>query len=198
MSHRFASGPVASPLAVTILVLPGSSLMSLAATVEPWRALNRLSPELRADWRLVSLDGGPVLLSSGMPFAVQGPLGPDLSGDLLAIIGGIDALEHARPALGMLRGLVRRFARVAGIESGAWVLGGLGLLEGRRATAHWEDHEEFLLRHPGVDVRPDRWVADGPVLTAGGGLARPRPDAASDPRALGTGGGSRGGQRLCL
>jgi transcriptional regulator GlxA family with amidase domain len=164
MSNRFASGA----FSVTILVLPGSSLMCVASVAEPWRALGRVRPEAGAAWRIVSLDGGPVQLSSGMAFAVQGALAADLSGDLLAVIGGIDALEHARPALGVLRALGRRFGRVAGIESGAWVLGGLGLLEGRRATAHWEDHEDFLQRHPGVDVRPDRWVADGRVLTAGG------------------------------
>ena len=43
-----------------------------------------------------------------------------------------------------------------------------GLLEGRAATTHWEDMEDFVAAFPGVDVRPDRYVIDGPVFTSGG------------------------------
>ena len=43
-----------------------------------------------------------------------------------------------------------------------------GLLEGRSATTHWEDMEDFSSAFPGVDVRPDRYVIDGPVFTSGG------------------------------
>ena len=61
-----------------------------------------------------------------------------------------------------------RFAAVAGIESGAWVLGAAGMLAGRRATTHWEDLEEFAARHPEATVVADRYVIDGRVVTAGG------------------------------
>src|SRR3546814_7536953 len=43
-----------------------------------------------------------------------------------------------------------------------------GLLNGCRATTHWEDLEEFAARFPDVDVRPDRFVIDGPRFTTGG------------------------------
>ncbi len=66
----------------------------------------------------------------------------------------------------------RRAARAAravgGIEAGTWLLGRAGLLEGRAATTHWEDLEDFAASFPGTDVRPDRYVIDGPVFTAGG------------------------------
>jgi transcriptional regulator GlxA family with amidase domain len=42
------------------------------------------------------------------------------------------------------------------------------LLEGRAATTHWEDMEDFAAAFPGTDVRPDRYVIDGPVFTSGG------------------------------
>jgi transcriptional regulator GlxA family with amidase domain len=91
------------------------------------------------------------------------------SGDLLVVVAGFDVLEHAsKPALALLRKVVSRFGLVAGVESGAWVLGALGMLDGKRATAHWEDLEDFLVYHPDTDVKADRWVEDGRVLTAGG------------------------------
>ncbi len=150
-------------------MLPGSSLMTVASVVEPWRALNRVVPGAGVDWRLVSLDGEAAALSSGLPFPVEGPLRGSDSGDLLVVVAGFDALEHAtKPALATLRRVLPRFGAVAGVESGAWVLGALGALEGRRATAHWEDLEDFMAFHPDTDVRPDRWVVDGRVMTAGG------------------------------
>lgn len=156
------------PFTLTVLILPGSSLMTVASTLEPWRALNRVTGASRTEWRTASLDSLPVLLSNGLPFQVQGALGAE-TGDLLVIVAGFDALAHAtRRDLAMLRKTMPRFASVAGIESGAWVLGALGALDGRRATAHWEDLEDFAARHPRTEVCGDRWVMDGRVMTAGG------------------------------
>ncbi|RUZ97578.1 GlxA family transcriptional regulator, partial [Mesorhizobium sp. M7A.F.Ca.CA.002.05.1.1] len=71
----------------------------------------------------------------------------------------------------LLSGL-RRAARTAracgGVEAGTWLVARAGLLEGRSATTHWEDMEDFSSAFPGVDVRPDRYVIDGPVFTSGG------------------------------
>ena len=159
---------MSNPFALTILLLPGSSLMTVASVAEPWRALNRVA-QAGVEWRIVSLDGEGVALSSGLPFPVQGRLGEDAAGDLLVVVAGFDVMEHlTKPVLARLRRVVPRFGAVAGIESGAWVLGALGLLDGKRATAHWEDLEEFMAFHPDADVRADRWVVDGRVMTAGG------------------------------
>ena len=59
-------------------------------------------------------------------------------------------------------------APVGGIEAGTWLVARAGLLEGRAATTHWEDMEDFAAAFPGTDVRPDRYVIDGPVFTTGG------------------------------
>ena len=61
-----------------------------------------------------------------------------------------------------------RPAPVGGVEAGTWLLGRAGLLEGRAATTHWEDMEDFAAAFPDADVRPDRYVIDGPVFTTGG------------------------------
>ncbi len=57
---------------------------------------------------------------------------------------------------------------VGAVEAGTWILGLAGLLDGRAATTHWEDLEAFAARFPQTDVKPDRWVIDGPVFTTGG------------------------------
>jgi transcriptional regulator GlxA family with amidase domain len=158
-----------APLSVTVLVLPASSMMTVASVLDPMRACNRISRDERIGWRAVSADGAPVELTCGLPLAVQGRLEADAGGDLLVVVAGFDVLKHAgRQLLARLRRVVPRFSAVAGIESGAWVLGAAGLLAGRRATTHWEDLEEFAARYPDATVVADRYVIDGRIVTAGG------------------------------
>jgi AraC family transcriptional regulator, glycine betaine-responsive activator len=161
--------PSHAPLSVTVLVLPGSSMMTVASVLDPMRACNRISGDERIVWRAVSADGAPVELSCGLPLAVHGALGAAAVGDLLLIVAGFDVLRHVdRRLLARLGRVMPRFATVSGIESGAWVLGAAGVLAGRRATTHWEDLEEFAARYLEAEVVADRYVIDGRIVTAGG------------------------------
>jgi len=157
------------PLAVTVLVLPGASMMTVAATLDPMRGANRVSRRQLFDWLVVTPDGGPATLSCGIPLAGQGALHEGLRGDLLLIVAGFDARRLADTRLlAALRRLIPRFAAVGGIESGSWVMARAGLLEGRAATTHWEDLEDFSAAFPGIEVRADRFVIDGNLVSAGG------------------------------
>ena len=73
-----------------------------------------------------------------------------------------------RLSLSGLRRAARSARAYGGVEAGTWLVGRAGLLEGRAATTHWEDMEDFSAAFPGADVRPDRYVIDGPVFTTGG------------------------------
>lgn len=158
-----------APLRVTFLVFPGSSIMCVASALDPLRAANRVAGETLFDFRLVSATGEPPVTTCGLPVAVAGRFDPADAADLLVVVAGFGTSGHATPAL--LSGL-RRAARsaraVGGVEAGTWLVARAGLLEGRAATTHWEDMEDFAAAFPGVDVRPDRYVIDGPVFTSGG------------------------------
>ena len=163
----FATDP--APLRLTFLVLPGSSIMCVASAVDPLRAANRVVGQRVFDWSFVSADGTPAQTTSGLPIAVDGRFDPGKVGDAILVVGGFGSRMEG--ATGLIAGLARaaRNARaIGGIEAGSWLLGRAGLLEGRAATTHWEDMEDFAAAFPGSDVRPDRYVIDGPVFTAGG------------------------------
>jgi transcriptional regulator GlxA family with amidase domain len=62
-----------------------------------------------------------------------------------------------------------RGGTVVGVCDGVVVLARAGLLDGRRATAHWHAIGRLERRHPGTTwVRNQRYVADGKVITTSG------------------------------
>jgi transcriptional regulator GlxA family with amidase domain len=58
---------------------------------------------------------------------------------------------------------------VASVCTGAFILAAAGLLDGRRATTHWQHAEALARAYPGIAVQPDAiYVADGGVYTSAG------------------------------
>jgi transcriptional regulator GlxA family with amidase domain len=76
------------------------------------------------------------------------------------------------PALAAALARIRPGTRIASICTGAFVLAAAGLLDGARATTHWQSAGEFRRRYPMVDLDPDvLYVDNGAVLTSAGEAA---------------------------
>ncbi|GHF44287.1 AraC family transcriptional regulator [Streptomyces mashuensis] len=68
-----------------------------------------------------------------------------------------------------LRRAAARGARLASVCVGAFTLAATGLLDGRRATTHWQYAGELARRHPRVDVDPAVLFVDhGDLITSAG------------------------------
>nr|WSY49616.1 helix-turn-helix domain-containing protein [Streptomyces sp. NBC_00886] len=64
---------------------------------------------------------------------------------------------------------IRPDARIVSICTAAFVLAAAGLLDGRRATTHWQVVDRFRAEYPQVDLDPDvLFVQDGRILTSAG------------------------------
>jgi transcriptional regulator GlxA family with amidase domain len=64
---------------------------------------------------------------------------------------------------------IRPGTRLVSICTGAYVLAAAGLLDGRRATTHWQVAERFRSLFPKVDLDADvLFVDDGDILTSAG------------------------------
>lgn len=90
--------------------------------------------------------------------------------DLLIVPGGVVTAVLAKPAVGDWISRVAAGAQItASVCTGAFLLAKAGLLDGRRATTHWEDLAELRSDFPALRVIDDqRWVDEGRVVTAGG------------------------------
>ena len=75
----------------------------------------------------------------------------------------------ATKTIAFVRGMAKRGVRVASVCSGAYVLAEAGLLDGKRATTHWQRTRHFLSAYPKVKLEPDRiFVRDGNIWTSAG------------------------------
>lgn len=156
------------PLAVDIVLANEFSLMCLAATLEPLRAANRVAGETLFAWRLLSSDGDPAITSSGVPFPVTGRFEAREARDTIIVVSAFDHERHGAPLIGRLRAVARRGIPIGGVEAGSWIMARAGLLDGYRATTHWEDIDEFARAFPAIDAVSDRYVVDRDRFTTGG------------------------------
>ena len=156
-------------LVVTLLILPESSMMSLASTLDTMRAANRIASRELFDWRIVTLSGQPAALTCGIPIAAEGKLDEHANGDALFVLAGFNHQRYVgKSELKLIKQISRRFQAVGGIEAGSWLLARCGLLDHKEATTHWEDLEEFSRQFPQVRIKGNRFVIDGLVFTTGG------------------------------
>src|SRR4051794_21615803 len=119
---------------------------------------------------VVSPGGATVPTGSGFALAPAGRL-EDVRGplDTLLVAGGAGARHASDDVVARVGALAARSRRVASVCTGAYVLAAAGLLDGRRATTHWEYCDDLQRRHPAVAVERDPiFVVDGPVRTSAG------------------------------
>lgn len=161
----------AAPQQIGVLLFDGFSNHCLANTVEPLRAANTLSGQSLYDWRFLSLTEGPVTSSSGLQVAPHGVLQTS-GGDMLMVMPsyGFRAYGGWQTQAG-LRSAAQRFETLVGLDTGSWLLARAGLLDGHRATIHWEELVGFTERFPEVQAVRERYVIDGNRITCSGAMA---------------------------
>ena len=153
---------------IALLIFPDFQLLDAAGPIAAFEIAGRYVP---GAYRLsvVAKEAGSVLSSSGIAMGAEA--WRDEACHTLMVAGG----EGTRPAaqcaetLAWVRAAASAAQRTASICSGAYVLAEAGMLDGRRATTHWNRSADFARRYPQVRLDPDRiYVRDGPVWTSAG------------------------------
>lgn len=160
---------------VVALCLPGTVAFDLTAPAQAFSLA--LDPEGRPlyDFTTCSIDGGPVGTTrgfelGGFEIGVHGDLAELGRADTVVVPAYYGIFEPPpAAALGALREVAGRGARVLSVCTGAFALAAAGLLDGRRATTHWAFAEYLGKCFPAVEVDPDvLFVDEGKVLTSAG------------------------------
>lgn len=172
MTHSAIFAAAKGPLTIAVLVLAEASILQVASSLDPLRNANRQLGFEAFRWWVVTEDGGPVSLTCGLSLPSSGPLMAAKGADALIVIAGFHQSDRAPAKLiRSLRRIAPGFALIGGVDAGPWVMARAGLLDGYRATVHWEDLEDFATAFPDTWTVPDRYVIDRDRVTAGGAAA---------------------------
>ena len=151
---------------IGFVVLTGFQMMSVAA-LSVFELANGETREPAYDVHLLSETGG--LIRSSIGFNVVTEPFDDTDFDTL-IVGGSAVVGSLTPGvIAFLQQALERSRRVAATCTGAFTLAEAGLLDGRRATTHWQRARELQARFPKAKVEEDRiFIIDGQVWTSAG------------------------------
>jgi transcriptional regulator GlxA family with amidase domain len=151
---------------IGFIVYPGFSPMNFAAT-SVFETANWKLGSAAYEVTLLSEHGGPISTSLGNEIQTRSFNRHRF--DTLIVAGGI-AVPIATPGLlKYLRSAAGHTGRIASICTGALILAEAGLLDGRRATTHWQFARGMRRDYPRIVVEEDRiFTIDGPVWTSAG------------------------------
>src|SRR6202165_259280 len=154
---------------IGVLVFPGFQLLAAAGPISVLEIAARFAgspPSIK----VLAVTPGPVRSSSGVEMLARG-LKPSGAISTLIVAGGdgVRAAARCEKTLACVRGIAKRGVRVASVCSGAYILAEAGVLDGRRATTHWQRTRHFLISYPKVKLEPDRiFVRDGNIWSSAG------------------------------
>ena len=160
------------PLNVTFVLLPKFTMLAFASAIEPLRIANRVIGEPAYTWALAGEGGEWATCSNGTAFKLDMGLDEIDRDDILLTCGGIDVQKAAtKPVLNWLRREARRGVIIGGLCTGAFALAKAGLLDGKKATIHWENQDGFLEEFDDVTLTKSVFVMDGNRWSTAGGTS---------------------------
>ncbi len=160
------------PRRFVFVLLDNFTLLSFAAAIESLRIANRMADKTLYDWKIIGEGGELARCSAGSSFKLDGDLDDLQRDDTVLVCGGIDVqVGTTKRILGWLRREARKGVMMGGLCTAAYTLAKAGLLDGKKATIHWENQDSFSEDFEDVELTKSVFVVDGNRLTTAGGTS---------------------------
>jgi transcriptional regulator GlxA family with amidase domain len=158
---------------IAILALPGVQMLNLAGPMDVFSAANKLLRGGEAySVQIVGLTLDPIVAENGVRLLPDASIAMELEDvDTLLIAGSpsISQFEDHPEVMAWISRASRQVRRLGSICTAALLLAQTGILNGRRATTHWNSTARLIEMFPDIEVDPNRiYVKDGPVYTSAG------------------------------
>ena len=163
---------VCKPINFVFVLLNKFSLLSFASALDSLRIANRMANRDIYSWTLVGEDGDLVKCSAGTTFKLDSELRELQRDEVIMICGGVDVqTATTKRVLNWLRREARKGLKIGGLCTAAYTLAKAGLLEGKRATIHWENSDSFSEEFDSVELTKSVFQVDGNRMTTAGGTS---------------------------
>ena len=156
---------------IIVVVVPPVDELDLVGPLQVFNSVNRLAGRTNYTIEVVTnadrltVEGGVLTFIAQHHFnRVEGVC------DSVLLVCGLSSRSVCDAALSAwLKKMSVEVRRLGAVCVGAFLLAEAGLLNGRRATAHWKFGRELAARYPRVRVEHDPlWVKDGNIYTSAG------------------------------
>ncbi len=166
------SEPPSKPRRFVFVLLENFTMLCFSSALESLRIANRMAGRDLYAWHLVGEGGDTVRCSAGTAFKLDDGL-PELQrDDTVMICGGIDVQQATtKPVLNWVRREARKGLKMAGLCTAGYTLAKAGLLDGKKATIHWENQDSFSEEFQEVELTKSVFVIDGNRMTTAGGTS---------------------------
>ena len=172
-SRNRGLGRAPSSRRIVVVLVPPVDELDLVGPLEVFKSVNRLAGRTiykveivtSANRLTVEGEGGVLTFIARHHFSRV-----EAACDSLLVVCGLASRSVRDPSLSVwLRTMAGAVRRLGAVCVGAFLLAEAGLLNGRKATAHWRFGRELAARYPGVSVEHDPlWVKDGNIYTSAG------------------------------
>ena len=160
------------PRRFVFVLLDQFTMLCFACAIESLRIANRMSGQTLYEWSIVGEGGDTATSSSGTSFKLDSDLEEVGRDDTVVLCGGIDvANATTKRLLNWVRRESRRGVSMGGLCTAGYSLAKAGLLDGKRATIHWENQDSFVEEFEDVTLTKSVFVVDGSTFTTAGGTA---------------------------
>ncbi|MBY6138303.1 GlxA family transcriptional regulator [Leisingera daeponensis] len=160
------------PKRFVFVLLDKFTLLCFSAAMESLRIANRMAGRELYTWTVVGEGGDTISCSAGTVFQLDSDLSELQRDDTIMVCGGIDVQDAStKKMLSWLRREARKGLMVGGLCTASYTLAKAGLLDGKRATIHWENADSFGEEFDEVELAKSVFVIDGNRLSTAGGTS---------------------------
>ncbi len=160
------------PRRFVFVLMNNFTMLCFAAAIESLRIANRTAGKPLYSWKILCEDGTSATCSNGCTFQVDDGFVELDRDDTIMLCGGVEIQDAStKKTLNWIRREARRGVTMAGLCTAGYTMAKAGLLDGKKATIHWENQDSFVEEFEDVDLTKSIFVVDGNRITTAGGTA---------------------------
>ena len=172
MTPVFQQGLDGDPITIDFYLGDRFTIVPFINALDPLRMANKISGKTLFQWQLLSDGGRPVEAINGMIFPVDSSIKKVVkSSNVILFIGFDPFMELPRELANWLRRLAVQGTHLGAVGAGTLFLAQAGLLDGYKATIHWNYRESFAELFPKVQMSLNIFEIDRHRFSCAGGTA---------------------------